>query len=575
MVDISMQDRIENKIKLDKNGVWILANSEKFNYSDGRSSELYLERCFAETKDLSSTSYELERWIKDWPSEYHLSRKRAQLLRGFDFSRSKKVLEVGCGCGAITRFLGETFDDVFAIEGSVTRARLARLRTKDMENISILNAPFQEIKFKERFDIVFCIGVFEYSNAFLAADDPYDYILKYFYDVLNINGILVIAIENQFGLKYFCSSREDHTGIKFDGIEGYPHYGNKARTFGYNDLKNRIRKYFNEIEFYFPYPDYKLPTCILSEKFFNKVRAAELIGNYRSRDYMFYDKPLFNERLVLYEIDHNGQLPFFSNSFLVIAGKRKINSIKFNSLGLIFSNNRIPEFQTVTNIFEAKDGSVWTEKKCRNQLPYLKTEKLKHVPCRENWLNVPSIQSQVLRLVKMKNISLYSLFEPCQIWISKLKDLAVQEQDCLMLDGKYLDCLWRNSHNVDGECVFRDQEWEWAERFCLNVIVIRSIFWFLDEISSMSGLTPVLRKRWTKNLIIDIAITLGIQVTKKNLKDFVRLETEISCIVSKSNPRQAQRTLNMRLWSMNAFFTIVALKRKIRTIIEKIQRRLL
>ena len=251
MVDKSIQDRIENEIELDKNGVWTLANREKFNYSDGRSSELYLKRCFEEAKDLSSSSYELESWVKDWPSEYHLSRKRAQLLRGFDFDRSKKALEVGCGCGAITRFLGETFDDVVAIEGSVTRAQLARMRTKGMENISILNAPFQEIKFKKRFDIVFCIGVFEYSNVFVNATDPYDYILKYFYDVLSANGLLVIAIENQFGLKYFSNSKEDHTNVMFDGLEGYPRYGDKAKTFGYNEIKYMIGKHFDNIDCYF------------------------------------------------------------------------------------------------------------------------------------------------------------------------------------------------------------------------------------------------------------------------------------------------------------------------------------
>jgi 16S rRNA A1518/A1519 N6-dimethyltransferase RsmA/KsgA/DIM1 with predicted DNA glycosylase/AP lyase activity len=135
-----------------------------------------LEKVFTKSADLSSNSYELEQYIRDWSTEYHLSRNRSQLLRGFDFDKRKKVLEVGCGCCAITRFLGETFEDVLAIEGSEIRARLARLRTKNMDNVSILSAPFQEIKFKERFDIIFCIGVFEYSNMFVIAADPYDFV---------------------------------------------------------------------------------------------------------------------------------------------------------------------------------------------------------------------------------------------------------------------------------------------------------------------------------------------------------------------------------------------------------------
>jgi len=136
--------------------------------------EGYLARALSRAGDLSSTSVELEKSIRDWPSEYHLSPKRSQLLRPFQFERASSVLEVGCGCGAITRFLGETFDDVVAVEGSLTRARLARMRTRDMSNVSVVCAPFQELRFKSAFDIVFCIGVLEYAGRFVLAEDPFD-----------------------------------------------------------------------------------------------------------------------------------------------------------------------------------------------------------------------------------------------------------------------------------------------------------------------------------------------------------------------------------------------------------------
>ena len=53
-----------------------------------------------------------------------MSDKWAQLFSVFDFDRRARVLEVGCGCGAITRFLGEEFDQVTAIEGSERRAEI-------------------------------------------------------------------------------------------------------------------------------------------------------------------------------------------------------------------------------------------------------------------------------------------------------------------------------------------------------------------------------------------------------------------------------------------------------------------
>ena len=116
---MSIQSLIKNQLIQDEFQVWSLKNHNRFAYSDGVASEKYLRKVFREAKDLSSRSPELENYIKDWPSEYHLSKKRSQLLSGFSFDRSSKVLEVGCGCGAITRFLGETFDEVVAIEGNI------------------------------------------------------------------------------------------------------------------------------------------------------------------------------------------------------------------------------------------------------------------------------------------------------------------------------------------------------------------------------------------------------------------------------------------------------------------------
>ena len=80
--------------------VWQLKGHTTFSYSDGAESERYLDKVFRAATDLSTRSSELESHIKDWPSEYHLTTRRAQLLSGFTFDRSMRVLEVGCGCGA-------------------------------------------------------------------------------------------------------------------------------------------------------------------------------------------------------------------------------------------------------------------------------------------------------------------------------------------------------------------------------------------------------------------------------------------------------------------------------------------
>ncbi|MCL1894361.1 MAG: protein N-lysine methyltransferase family protein, partial [Holophagaceae bacterium] len=51
--------------------------------------------------DISANSRELQFYQTDWPSIYHLSSLRGNLLRPFlgHFSSGKSVLELGAGCG--------------------------------------------------------------------------------------------------------------------------------------------------------------------------------------------------------------------------------------------------------------------------------------------------------------------------------------------------------------------------------------------------------------------------------------------------------------------------------------------
>ena len=95
------------------------------DYTDGDQLERKLYEALRDTNDCSTFSPELPPLIVDWPSEYHLSRTRHCLLRPLEIKPGDKVLELGCGCGAITRYLGELGSDVTAVEGSMeTRASL-------------------------------------------------------------------------------------------------------------------------------------------------------------------------------------------------------------------------------------------------------------------------------------------------------------------------------------------------------------------------------------------------------------------------------------------------------------------
>ena len=69
---------------------------------------------------------------------------RHNLLRHLNFKKGASLLELGAGCGAITRQLGELGLDVTAVEGSPLRAKINRVRCSDLENVRVYAANFGE-----------------------------------------------------------------------------------------------------------------------------------------------------------------------------------------------------------------------------------------------------------------------------------------------------------------------------------------------------------------------------------------------------------------------------------------------
>ena len=376
--------------------LWFKPGLGAFGYSDGDAQERYLERIVSTAADLSSDSFELESAIRGWASEYHLTRKRAQLLKHFTFDPSQSVLEIGSGCGAITRFLGETFRSVVAVEGSRRRARIARLRTQGMDHVQVVCAPIQELQFVRKFDIVVVVGVLEYAAAFSGdGADPYDDFLRRCRESLTDSGTLILAIENQFGLKYFAGMGEDHTGKPFDGLEGYPSARHNVRTFGRHELDSMLGRHFERTEFYYPFPDYKIPSAVLSEAAIEDIDAATLVAAYPVRDYADdRRRRLFDDALVWEGLGRNQMFPMMAPSFLVAAAASESSRLESHGLGVLYSSGRRPEFQTVTTILRDDQGAMQTRKvRLRGDGP-ISVGPLTLQPGTDPWAHGPSVEMQ-------------------------------------------------------------------------------------------------------------------------------------------------------------------------------------
>ena len=284
-------------------------------YSDGDIEDKIIS-LIAQNPD---TNYEeIISYNYSWPVFYHLTRIRQNLLNWYPIDKNSDVLEIGCGMGAITELLCKKAKNV------KKRATATYLRCRNYDNLEIIVGNLNDIQFSKKYDYITLIGVLEYQNNFTNSDNPFVDFLNTIKKLLKPDGKLLIAIENKYGLKYWCGAPEDHSGIPFDGINNYK-FSNIARTFSKAELNSIIMASgFKNTYFYYPLPDYKMPQVIYSEKYLPKNGSLDNWIPYYSIN---NNSMISDEKHIYNDLTDNNVFEFFANSFLVEC------SINDNKLG--------------------------------------------------------------------------------------------------------------------------------------------------------------------------------------------------------------------------------------------------
>jgi GT2 family glycosyltransferase len=297
-------------------------DNHTIGYLDG--GEAYILESMKKINDLSSDSPEFLQYIKDWPSRYHFSNKRVNFLEALKelLPENADVLEIGSGCGTITRWMGEHFRTIDALEGNASRAIITRYRTNDLDNVTVFCGDLLATGFDKKYDIITLIGSLEYIPLYDSEhNDPKQTcitLLKRLKNSLKKDGILLIAIENKFGAKYFSGCVEDHTGKEFEGIIGYP--GKTPVTFSRNEIIDVLSTSgIGQHQVFHVFPDYKLTETVFPEN-------AELFSlfpyNWIQTPFENYSGNrvhLFPDSLFLRSVSESGLFWQFSNSFVILA----------------------------------------------------------------------------------------------------------------------------------------------------------------------------------------------------------------------------------------------------------------
>lgn len=462
------------------------SDATRFGYSDGDSVEKRIYQAIKTSSDVSLASNELAGHIKDWPSMYHLTPVRSNVLRPLEtVLQGKRVLELGSGCGAISRFLAEAGALLTCVEGSRRRAAITAERTRDFQSVRVFNDNFQDFCCEEKFDVVTMIGVLEYSRAFISGEDPVAQALALASDFLKPDGMLVVAIENKLGLKYWAGAPEDHIGVPFFGLEGL--YGSKtAVTFGRKELKNiLIDNGFPDVEFFYPYPDYKLPSTILSEQIESHDPAiainllSSMFAPNQARDY----GRTFSEGAVYRSIIENGLLGDMANSFLVLA-KKESNTwpVEENTLAFVYSSGRTARLTKEIKLQCTGDDIHVTRRMLYRQ--HERTSLL--FPSEEPLKSGELLFNSLLPIINRAGWSASDIacwYRPLYEHLLSLSSL--EEDGSRSLQAFYLDASPFNFIGDDTYELF-DLEWDAGEPLELWYPVFRGLYYSLSKIGTVA-----------------------------------------------------------------------------------------
>ena len=319
-------DLVKGNNLLYERGVWLPADQGRdLDYSDGSETEEKLRSILTTASDLSWRSSAFSKGFGDWALDYHLSPRRGNLLRGLKLKPNSRILEVGAGCGAISRYLGDHGHCVDALEGSLSRSRLAAMRCSGLESVAVVHGDFNVFNIPgATYDVVLFVGVLEYARRFgndsLPPQAAVQAMLSKALASLKPDGMIVVAIENRVGGKYLFGGPEDHLTKPWVGLADYPVSGvsDGITTFDRKAWTSMIDGLGAYASFFYPLPDYKLPAATISTPGLSRPELNTLLWRYPSEHRAAPNQQLTPARLQSLALEDAGLFADIADSFGIV-----------------------------------------------------------------------------------------------------------------------------------------------------------------------------------------------------------------------------------------------------------------
>ena len=220
---------------------------------------------------------------------YALAPLRENLLEWYEFRKGGRLLQVGADFGALTGLYLRRTRNVTVLDESEESLEVVRRRYQGEPGLRLectsLASYSKEQENSGCFDYVVLIGSLKAGEGLGAQMEAAKRLLA-------PGGTLILAACNQFGLKYFAGAQRDPAAV----------------------TKKKLEELLAGGSFYYPMPDYKLPSVIYSEGYLPK--KGDLTGMPALYDYPEYS--LMDVGAAYDAACEDGQFENFANSFLVI-----------------------------------------------------------------------------------------------------------------------------------------------------------------------------------------------------------------------------------------------------------------
>lgn len=411
-----------------------------------------------------------------------LSDVRENVLNWYLFKNDSTILELNANYGEITGLLCKNAKKVVSIEASKKYSKIIEKRHDNKENLELIIGNYQNIELKEKFNYIVIIGII----------DNLEQMIEYSKKYLKEDGIILLAVNNQFGLKAWITMNENANII------------NNKKTAVSREKLEEIIKGMN-YKYYYPLPDYKLPNIIYTEN------SMPTISNIY-RDLTYKDENVnFKEVDAYYQIINNNREDFkrFANSFLLEISNNEIkeNDIKFIS----FSNIRKDEYRIQTIVKNqvvektaVNEKSIKHIEKVKNNIETLKKLKINTLDSYEKdkilsrYVEAKTLGDKLIKILEekgkeefIKQIEEYREFLKDKLEITKEIEKNIFTKYKIECDENLInnvtfvkyglwDLIFQNCFIIDNEWFFYDQEWQ-EENVPVEYILYRAILYFHES----------------------------------------------------------------------------------------------